>query len=411
MAGNGAKLIIQAAYFVTMARALGPNEYGAFVAIGGAVGVVNPFVGMGSNVLLMKHVSRDRSEFSLAWGNGLMVTVLSGVLAFAVLSMCTFVLPKGVSPLLLILISLSDLIFQRLSDLSAFAFGAFDRFRENAIINTIFQALRLMGFLCIVYVIPHPSLIQWAGVYLTASVLAGISCCIWVTARLGKPTFNVRRAVSNLKEGFYFSSGQAAQTVYNDIDKTMLGRLSDLSATGIYGAAYRLIDVSLVPIRSLVSAAYPGTFRAGRNGITGSIAYMKKMLLRALLYAIFATVTILVLAPVVPHVLGGEYSRTVEALRWLAILPILKAFQFFLADALTGSGHQGLRTLLQVVTAIFNILVNLWVIRAYSWRGAAWSSIMSDLFLTLLLIAAIFLIKRTELDERTLKGDTITSVS
>jgi O-antigen/teichoic acid export membrane protein len=87
---------------------------------------------------------------------------------------------------------------------------------------------------------------------------------------------------------------------------------------------------------------------------------------------------ILLCAGVVPYVLGQEYARAVEALRWLAILPVFRAVHYFYSDALSGAGHQGLRSAIQVAVAVFNVLINLWLIPAYSWRGAAWSSIASD---------------------------------
>jgi O-antigen/teichoic acid export membrane protein len=181
-----------------------------------------------------------------------------------------------------------------------------------------------------------------------------------------------------LREGFYFSSSLSAQTIYNDIDKTMLARLGSLDATGIYAAAYRLIDVAFIPVRSLLAAAYPGFFRSGQHGIALSLAYAKRLLPRALAYSVAVAVGLLVAAPLVPRVLGAEYARTTEALRWLALLPLLKTMHYFAADSLTGAGHQGLRTLVQVLVALFNVVVNLWVIPAYSWRGAAWSSLASD---------------------------------
>ena len=36
----------------------------------------------------------------------------------------------------------------------------------------------------------------------------------------------------------------------------MLARLGTLQATGIYGAAYRLIDVTFVPVSSLLTASF-----------------------------------------------------------------------------------------------------------------------------------------------------------
>jgi len=56
----------------------------------------------------------------------------------------------------------------------------------------------------------------------------------------------------------------------------------------------------------------------------------------------------------------------------------LKAIHYFGADALTGAGHQGYRTVVQVGIAALNILLNLWLIPLYSWRGAAIATIVSD---------------------------------
>jgi O-antigen/teichoic acid export membrane protein len=106
------------------------------------------------------------------------------------------------------------------------------------------------------------------------------------------------------------------------------------------------------------------------------------------------SIALLAGAGIVPHILGGEYRLTVEALRWLAILPMLKVVHFFLSDALVGAGYQGLRTFIQVGVAVFNVLVNLWIIPIYSWRGAAWSSIASDALLACGIGAAALVLSR-----------------
>ena len=96
----------------------------------------------------------------------------------------------------------------------------------------------------------------------------------------------------------------------------------------------------------------------------------------------------------VPRVIGPEYARSAEALRWLAPLPVLKGLHYFLSDSLTGAGYQGLRTAIQTAVAAFNILINLWIIPAYSWRGAAWSSIASDALLVCGVGAAVLILSR-----------------
>ena len=174
----------------------------------------------------------------------------------------------------------------------------------------------------------------------------------------------------------------------------MLARLGTLEATGIYGAAYRLIDVSFAPVASLLTAAYAGFFRAGASGISGAIQYAKPLFWRALAYATLVSVSMLAGAGIVPYILGGEYRLTVEALRWLAILPMLRVVHVFLSDALSGAGYQGVKSSIQLGVAVFNVLINLWIIPAYSWRGAAWSSIASDALLACGIGAAVIVLSR-----------------
>ncbi len=42
---QAARLVVQAFYFLLMARGLGPEQYGAFVAVAAAVAMAYPFVG------------------------------------------------------------------------------------------------------------------------------------------------------------------------------------------------------------------------------------------------------------------------------------------------------------------------------------------------------------------------------
>ena len=89
-------------------------------------------------------------------------------------------------------------------------------------------------------------------------------------------------------------------------------------------------------------------------------------LLRALSYSTVACVALLLLAGLVPHLLGGEYAETAEALRWLAVLPALKTVSYLFCNVLTGTGNQVLRSSVQVGVALFNVLINIWVIPLYS---------------------------------------------
>ena len=106
-------------------------------------------------------------------------------------------------------------------------------------------------------------------------------------------------------------------------------------------------------------------------------------------YSVLAFAGLYLLAPIFPLVIGKEFAHTVEALRWLALLPLLKTFHYFFADALTGAGYQGIRAAAQVFVALTNVGLNFWLIPVYSWRGAAWASIACDALLAISLYVAL----------------------
>lgn len=395
LVGQGLKLVIQALYFTVIARSLGAQNYGAFVGVVGLVGILFPFGTLGSGYLLIKNVSRNPQQFKENWGIALWTTLLSGSILFAVVVLVSrLLLPTTIPAPLVMMVAASELLGTNITGICAQAFVAVERMQWTAWINVLLSTTRLAAAFIVAVLYHTPSALQWGRFYLASTSLVTVVAFVLVLVKLGAPAFRLSRPKAEIQEGLYFSVGYSAQTIYNDIDKAMLARLGTLEATGIYGAAYRVIDVSFAPVFSLLAAAFPGLFRAGTGGISATRQYFKPLLSKALGYATLVSVALLAGAGIVPLVLGREYHFTVEALRWLSVLPILKVMHGFLTDMLAGAGHQGLRTVIHVGVAVFNVLINLWLIPAYSWRGAAWSSIASDALLVCGLATAVLVLSR-----------------
>jgi O-antigen/teichoic acid export membrane protein len=393
--GQGFKLLIQALYFTLIARSLGPQNYGAFVGVVGLVGILLPFATMGSGYLLIKNVARDECRFRKDWGSALLTTLLSASVLFGVVILISrFVLPASIPIRLVIMVAAADLFGTSIAVICGHSFIAFERMKWAACLNVFLSALRLVAAIILATAHASPTALQWGGLYLGSTSIVMLLALLLVSVKLGTPTFGFSRSAAEIREGLYFSVMQSAQTIYNDIDKAMLSRLSTLEATGIYGAAYRIVDVSFAPVAAVLVAAFPGFFRVGADGISATLRYVKPLILRALGYAALVAVGLLIGARLLPLILGDEYRLTVEALRWLAVLPLLKAVHSFLADALTGAGYQALRTVISAGVAVFNVLINIWIIPLYSWRGAAWSSIASDALLIFGIGTAVFILSR-----------------
>jgi O-antigen/teichoic acid export membrane protein len=397
MAGQGVMLVMKAVYFIEIARSLGVRNYGAFVGVVALAGIAFPFGSLGSGNLLIRDVSRNRKGFRKCWGRSLTVTICCGTVLLAiVLALSHFVLGAGIPLTLVALVGVSDILGLNIITLAAQSFTAFEQLKWTAAIWITMSIVRLSGALLLVLLFPQPSALQWGYFYCAGNIIVALAAVLFVSGKFGLPEFRWPVEIGDIREGFYFSVSLSAETIYNDIDKTMLARLATLDAAGIYGAAYRLIDVATVPIAALLASAYSKLFRVGVEGIESTFLYTGRLLARSFVYALAACILLLSCAGIVPYILGSGYSQTAVALRWLSVLPMLKAVHYFLADTLTGADYQRLRSLIQVGVAVFNVLINLWIIPAYSWRGAAWSSILSDGLLACTLGFAVLTLRRND---------------
>jgi O-antigen/teichoic acid export membrane protein len=377
--GQVLRVGIQAVYFILIARALGAREYGLYVGVLALVAVAAPFASLGSGNLLIKHVARDPDTFPRHWGKALTTTLLTGTLLLGLVAVVARLwLPASVPLRFVLVIGAADLLFVRLIDVSAQAYQAHQRMSRTALLQLLLSPVRLLAALVMIAVVPAPTALEWGALYLLSAVIGGCVAVALVNHELGKPEFRLRHLSSELGEGAYFSVSLSAMSFTNDIDKTMLARLSTLEATGIYAAAYRLVDVAFLPVMSLLMATYAQFFQHGVRGVRATARFARRLLSLGAGYGLLAAAGLYLVAPALPVILGDGYRDAIDAVRWLALLPFLKAIHYFGADALTGAGHQGYRTVVQVGIAALNILLNLWLIPLYSWRGAAIATIVSD---------------------------------
>jgi O-antigen/teichoic acid export membrane protein len=308
-AGFGARLFVQAAYFVLIARSLGSYQYGTFVGATAVVSVVAPFASIGFGNLLVRNVSRNNMLFSECWGNALLVSVVSGTLLLAGVTVIAGLWMRGTFSIsLILLVGVADLFAYRTVEVAAQAFQAIGQMRYTAQLNLLPNLLRLCAAAYLTQTFHHLSATKWAAFYAGTSVISLIIAMGLVRYRLGKARLCLSRIRTELWDGFYFSLGLSSQTIYNDIDKVMLARMANPVATGIYAAAYRLIEVSFTPVRAVLNAAYPEFFRAGCRGLPGSLALTKRLLPKGIVYSSVVATCLFLAAPGVTMILGNEYA-------------------------------------------------------------------------------------------------------
>lgn len=378
VAGQGAVFLLQAVYFILLSRLLGSSEYGLFVGASALVAIFANFSSLGSGIVLIRYVNYDPTSFSRYWGNALATTLLTGIVFSLLIAAIGPYLLHTQAAGMLAMIAVGDSLCSKLAEVASKSFQAFERLRETALLTALVSVVRVIAVIILTLYTRHATAGMWAMASLCVSTVAALAAVGSAIVLLGRPTFQPRLLVQTAVEGFGYSIASSTTSVYNDVDKAMLTHYGMNAANGVYSLAYRVIDIACIPIRSIHAAAFSRFFRVGKDGVASTAAFARKILPKTSLYSIVAAIGIFVLAPVAPRIVGASFERSVSALRWLCLIPLMRSFHLSAGDAITGAGFQRLRTGLQFGVAAMNFGVNLYLIPHFSWRGAAAASLLTD---------------------------------
>lgn len=378
LAGQGLNLVFRAAYFILLARLLGVKEYGVFVGAFAFVAIATPYCSLGSGLVFVRHVSANPKEFAPYWGNILLSTLGVGSMLALLLYLIAPHLVNPASASLVLLLALSECIFSQLVIAICQVFQAFEQLRLTAAMILLTSFLRLTAVVVLAAFLHHATARIWVFSSLLVSVAAALVASAIVTARLGAPILSPKLLLSRAGEGFGFSLSGSSQSAYNDIDKAMLSHYGMNVANGIYTMAYRIVDLATIPVNSLDAAVLPRFCRDGQDRPREVASLSFKLATRSALFGIVIAVCLFFAAPILPHIVGKGFKESALALRWLCLLPVFRGIHQLTGSAITGLGFQRYRTTAQCCAAVLNFGLNLWLIPQHGWRGAAWTSLVTD---------------------------------
>ncbi|MGD0940003.1 MAG: flippase [Terracidiphilus sp.] len=378
MVGQGAGVILQAAYFIVLARLLGAVQYGVFAGAFAFTNIAAQYSALGTGTVLLRYVSGDRNNFAVYWGNILLATLGVGAVLVLVLHILAPYVLNRASASLVIFAGIANCISAQLATETGRVFQAFEKMRMTATLNLLTNVLRTVVAVGMLLLLHHSTAWQWALASMVVSAISATVAIALVTQHFGNPRFALRVFWRFGPEGFGYSFASSTASVYNDIDKTMLSHYGMNLATGVYTMAYRVIDIATIPITAIRDAAMPRLFKRGREGIASTAELSYQMLRRALPLSVLVGAGIFLSASLIPLILGNGFAESATALRWLSLIPLFRSVHQMTGSALLGAGLQRYRTSAQLIAAAFNFGVNLWLIPHFGWLGAAWSSLATD---------------------------------
>jgi O-antigen/teichoic acid export membrane protein len=386
------RFVIQSIYFVILARTFGPEKYGAYVGIIAFISILIPFASWGSGEVLVQNAARNKELFREYFGTAIIKTIaFGGAFTLLLLLVYSFISLPHISIYSVFFLAIANLIFLKLSDTGRDACLAMGLMHYTGAAIIVFSLTRLLGILSFVIFFDSSSLFIWCVLYCVSTLVSALFSLILAAKTIGYPIFKLSTITEDIGLGFSFAIGTSAANIYNDLDKSMLAKLSSTQAAGIYAGAYHILSVALLPIQSLLYAAFRKFFQQGSSGIKSSFELCKKLLPLSLIYSLLAILGLYFTAPLLPIIIGHKYAESATALILLSPTIFFRTMHSFAADTLTGANFQYTRSTFQILVAVLNGLLNFCLIPRHGWYGAIWATLISEFFLMFFLWLFIYI--------------------
>jgi O-antigen/teichoic acid export membrane protein len=376
--GQGAGYGLRVVYFIVIARLLGVVQYGLVVSAFSLVNVVAQYSRVGMGMVLLRYVSGNLARFAVYWGNVLLVTAMVGGVLVVVLRLAAPSLLDPASARVVALMAVAVCLLEQVTISATQAFQAFQEMKTAAVLDQLTPMFRTFAAIGMLAAMHHATARQWAVAQMLVSAAATAVALSIVTVKLGLPKFRPGLAWTHSGEGIEYSFASSTTNAYNDLDKTMLSHYGRSAENGIYGLAYRVIEMGSVPITAIQLAAVPRLFQLAESGNREPVMLGRKLLRHGLLVSSATAAGMFAAAPLIPLLVGRGFSEATSALRWLCLIPVFRSVHGITGCVLTSVGLQRYRTLTQFSVVVLNFGLNVWLIPRYGWHGAAWSSLATD---------------------------------
>jgi O-antigen/teichoic acid export membrane protein len=398
---QGVRVALQAMWVVLLARAVGPGDYGSFAGMAGLATAMGSFTGLGFGMLMVQDASRDRGHFSTAWTRAFRMTLISGLVLWAIYMIVAPVLFRThMSLWSYAAIGLPELICFPVTIVAAYAFQLHERMGWAGALFTLITIGNLIAVTAFLLTAPAGSLASYLP-YHAASSIAAAACAVVMAVRLLAPSPSAfSLSARDMREGLGFSLMRIADTGMTSLDKTFVLLLAGNHVAGIYGSAYRLVAVLAMPATSLGMAALPRLFRNHHTDPKAQSRFVGVLLASTFAYGLMAAVLAYLLSNLLPILFGPAFNQAADVARWLAISPLLYGLYALACNVLVTSDRRTMRVLAQACgIAILAISALLWIPK-FGLKGAAGMLLFTQFATALLLWTLIIWHRRPVCTER-----------
>ena len=365
------------------ARYLGANGFGIISLALSLSAIFGVIVDMGLNTLMTREIARNKSLSDKYISNASVMKVILAFLTFGLLALAVNII--GYSPLIsdiIYIITLSVIITSFSGILTSF-FQAHEKMEYISVSNILSSVLLLSGTIIGIYF--GFTITYFAIIYIVTSVVVFIYNLMIYLLKFSSIKFEIDISFwkPTLKEAWPFGIIFLSGMLYTYVDSIMLSILKGVEAVGWYSAAYRFMYIALLLPNAVNMAIFPVMSRlyadSSKNNLTMLYErYFKYMIIIGIPIGL---ATIFLAKDLILLIYGTGYSESIICLQILVWAIVFTFAGASYVQLLQSINKQMIITKISLVCLVINVILNLILIPHFSYIGASFATLVTELIL------------------------------
>ncbi len=190
---------------------------------------------------------------------------------------------------------------------------------------------------------------------------------------------DLRAWVAMTRRAGPLTAGAAFVTLYYRVDSIMLASLDTFTSVGLYGVAYKFVDlIHFVPTALTVAALAPLS-RAWIHDREDYADQIRTLIGYLAVAAGGVVVSFMLFGPQIATLFyGSDYADSGNAVRVLVSAEVIGYFSAISLTALLAANRYRMYPVFAGIGLMFNIIANFVLIPRYSYMGAAWTTLFTE---------------------------------
>lgn len=379
LSGMGLARVMTAVSLILVARQVGPDSYGQYIACLALAKLTSVVFSWGLDGWLLWRggVTTDRRTIALNSGVALTWKLGLGCAWFVGLYLLSRWLNPEVFPAPVLLTT--GLIVWA-DDLTNTVWSVFKSTLQNDVTFKIITSIQFLLLLVTagLFLAGTESLI----IFLWARLIVSTIGCIFAIYLLRRHVglgFDASAMLPTFRAAAPFAASLVFALIYERADVAIVGQFLGTAQAGIYGPASMIATTLFLIPASAYSVMVPVFTRA--HAVPGT-AFGKTLRLFLALNTILGVCLAAGLAFaaewIVRALYGPQYAGSGPILAILSLVLGIRCVTFALAAAVVGSGQQKRRVSVQAVAAVLSVAVNLAIVGVWGVRGVAWVYVFTE---------------------------------